>query len=131
MDVVHHTQARHRQESTGEQIDAAAPGFFLSAGPGAGVNHLDLQSQLFAEMLQQFGIGTDQLAGVGRVTPQIRRILRIAGGHQFLAGFLCLNRQVRQRQEQRQPQRFSAHRNSQLNLRLGKQTTRYRPAPTC
>ncbi|MNY07892.1 hypothetical protein D3C86_1407160 [compost metagenome] len=82
--IVHAFQTRQGQKSTGEQIDPPRAHFVLGARPGPGVDHIDHQIQLFGQMLEQVGIGPDQLLRVLRVTPQIRRILGITGGNQAL-----------------------------------------------
>ncbi len=76
---VHLQPACFGQEIPGQQIDPTGAHLFLGSRPRPAVNHFDIQPQLLAQVLEQVSIGTDQLLGVLRVAPQVRRVFRIAG----------------------------------------------------
>ena len=61
-------------------------------------------TQLIGQVLQQVGIGADQLLRILRVAPQVWRILRITRRHQALA-LACGNRKRRHQQCREQQQR--------------------------
>lgn len=85
MDVVHRFQPRQGEEGPGDEVDPTGAHFVLRAGPGAGIEDVDLHADFFADAVQQVGIGADQQLGVLWVAPQVGRVLGVSRGHQALA----------------------------------------------
>ena len=102
MNVIQSFQLTDRQWRIGQHVHAPAAHFVQGLGAFAGVKQFDLDPQLPRHLLQQVGTGADQVLGVLRVLPQVRRRIRAAGHHQALA----FARGDGQRRQQRQPQQL-------------------------
>ncbi|MNT11950.1 hypothetical protein D3C72_1468570 [compost metagenome] len=95
MDVVQGLQLADGQRRVRQHVHAPAAHFVQGLGAFAGIKQFDLEPQLPRHLLQQIGAGTDQVFGIVRVLPQVRRCVRAAGYHKALA-FACSDRQRRQ-----------------------------------
>lgn len=104
-DEVHLLLALLGQEVPRHQVDTPATHLFLCPRPWPAVYHLHVQAKRVAHGLEQVGIGPDQLLRVVRVTPEIRRVLRIAGSGQLAAHPLCHRQFGQNKQAQQQQQR--------------------------
>ncbi|MNE39282.1 hypothetical protein D3C80_1332270 [compost metagenome] len=109
MDVIQGFQLTDGQRRVRQHVHASAAHFVQGLGAFAGIQQFDLEPQLPRHLLQQIGTGTDQVFGILRVLPQVRRRIGAAGDHQAFA-FTCGERQRRQqRQSQQAPYTAQIH----------------------
>jgi len=85
IDVVKVFQLIEHQRRVRQHVHAPAAHFVEGLRAFAGVEQLDLDPQILGHLLQQVGTGADQMFGVLRVLPQVRRRVRATGDDQALA----------------------------------------------
>ncbi|MNN25009.1 hypothetical protein D3C81_1384620 [compost metagenome] len=101
-DKVHLLPAGLGQKIPGHQVNPPGAHFLLRTRPRPNVNKVDVQPQLLAQVLEQVGVGTDQLLRVLRVAPQVRGVFRVAGRGQPSAWLVRCGRQGQQQARQQQ-----------------------------